>query len=338
MERGLLELHLHARYNGVLLETKLLTSNTLVKLTLSGEYSLEVERVFFPALKSLSLLSVLRLDCNNYGRLLDGCPVLEELFIRETDHSDPLCCCEFVESRSVKRLVIFVNLPDSKEFHDVVHIKAPSLEYLDYSSYVSENYELDDLDSIVEARLSLKLWESTNDHDYDDDSYYFDGNYYDDDDDGYYFSFGEPKPAISGDVTNLVTGISNITTLHLSPGSLEAFHFCCTSIPVFKNLLNLSIESNKENGWQVMPLLLKSCPILQTLVIKGLVHRVTNRCGDACACIPKNPRQKKKKRKIVKKEEEKRKTALVAGPRVAVSEALPDVMMDTVTYTKQLPP
>jgi len=71
-----------------------------------------------------------------------------------------------------------------------------------------------------------------------------------------------------------------------------------------------------------MPLLLKSCPNLHTLVLKvssmsllrffsldinlymsiglwfqGLVHRVTNRRGDACACIPK------KQRKIVENEE-----------------------------------
>lgn len=42
------------------------------------------------------------------------------------------------------------------------------------------------------------------------------------------------------------------------------------SMPVFNNLVNLSIESNKDQGWQVMPLLLKSCPNLQTLVIKVL--------------------------------------------------------------------
>jgi hypothetical protein len=68
-------------------------------------------------------------------------------------------------------------------------------------------------------------------------------------------------------------------------------------MPVFNNLLNLSIESNKRNGWQVMPLLIRSCPNLHTLVIKGFVHRVTSKCGDACACIPK------KQRKIGKKEE-----------------------------------
>ena len=48
----------------------------------------------------------------------------------------------------------------------------------------------------------------------------------------------------------------------------QVFHFCCKSMPIFNNLLNLSIESNNQNGWQVMPLLLKSCPNLQTLVFK----------------------------------------------------------------------
>ncbi|KAJ4912834.1 F-box/RNI-like/FBD-like domains-containing protein [Raphanus sativus] len=61
--------------------------------------------------------------------------------------------------------------------------------------------------------------------------------------------------------------------------------------------------SNKQNGWQVMPLLLESCPILRTLVFKGLVHKVTNRCGDACVCSP-SPSQKKRKMMVVKKKKE----------------------------------
>ncbi|CAH8252176.1 unnamed protein product [Arabidopsis lyrata] len=295
MERGLLELYLHAytRYlGGVDIETDLFTSNTLVKLTLSGGYALEAKRVFFPALKSLTLYLTSRLDHPNFCRLIDGCPVLEELFICEADSWDMPCCGVGVESASIKRLVVSVNLPGSKHDHDVTYFKAASLLYLDYSSYVSENYELTDLGSLVEVRLSLRLWDSTKDYDYsdEDDDYY--GYYYDD------------EPAIFGDITNLVAGISNITTLHLSPDSLEAFHFCCESMPMFNNLLNLSIESNNDKGWQVMPLLLTSCPNLHTLVFKGLVHRVTNKCGDACACIPKTQKhEKKKKRKIVKEEE-----------------------------------
>ncbi|KAL0665625.1 hypothetical protein Bca4012_028329 [Brassica carinata] len=261
----------------VSLERKLLTSNTLVKLTLSREYCLEVDRVYFPALKSLSLLTVGGLDYNNYRRLIKGCPVLEELFITDigADAVDPYppCCTASVKSASIKRLVVSVDMPyggprnehSFRDLHYQSYVKAPSLVYLDYSSHVFMNYRFLDLDSLLQVRLNLKLW----DH---------------------------HKP-IYGDVTNLAAGITNITTLHLSPDSLEAFHFCCKSMPVFKNLLNLSIQSNKKKGWQVMPLLLNSCPNLHTLVFKGLVHRVTDKCGDACACTPYNKHKKKMKKK-----------------------------------------
>ncbi|KAG2335183.1 hypothetical protein Bca52824_006363 [Brassica carinata] len=286
MERGLLELHLHASRGNyyVFIEKELLTSNTLVKLTLSGAYILSVQRVFFPALKSLSISSVSGLDGPNFGGLIRGCPVLEELYIRN-DQSRLPCYGTVVRSASIKRLVVFLNFPDAKDDHVVTYCGAPNLVYLDYSSYVFENYQFVDLDTLVEARISIRLCESTIRFDYSND-------------DDYYYDDGKP---IFGDVTNLVGGITNITTLHLSPDSLEAFHFCCESMPVFKNLLNLSIKSQKEKGWQVMPILLKSCPNLHTLAIKGLVHRVTNKCGDACACNPKK-NHKHKKTKIVKEE------------------------------------
>ncbi|KAG2331051.1 hypothetical protein Bca52824_002231 [Brassica carinata] len=255
---GLLEeVHLECTRNEVNLDRKLLTSNTLVKLTLSREYCLEVER-----LESLII--------NNYRRLIKGCPVLEELFITDigADALDlyPPCCTTSVKSPSIKRLVVSVDMPygsphkhSFQELHDLTYVKAPSHVYLDYSSHVFMDYHF----------TNLKLW----DH-------------------------HKPNKPIYGDVTNLAAGISNITTLHLSPESREAFRFCCKSMPMLKNLLNLSIESNKKKGWQVMPLLLKSCPNLHTLVLKSLVHRVTDKCGDACTCTPYS-KHKKKKSKVI---------------------------------------
>ncbi|KAJ4912833.1 F-box/RNI-like/FBD-like domains-containing protein [Raphanus sativus] len=267
MEHGLLELHLYAPNLGssVSLDSRLLRSNTLVKLTITGHYDIyETQHVFFPALRSLYLM-VFVLDLNRFGQILDACPVLEELTIRRGDFPDmpAISVGTLVEHASIKRLVIVTDHTDhhadyhlSLDYFDIaigtVRFRAPSLVYLDYSSFVFKEYDVDDFDSLVEARLSLKLWMSTSDYDFDDVYYYG----------SHGFLYDEPRPPIFGDVTGLVAAIRNITTLHLSPDSLEVFHFCCESMPMFNNLLNLSIKSNKQKGWQGMPLpLQENCSI-----------------------------------------------------------------------------
>lgn len=91
-----------------------------------------------------------------------------------------------VFSASVKRLVVLVNLPDSKEEHDCMWFDTPSLLYLDYSTYVCGNHVFTGFDSLVEARLSIRLWVSTTDYDYSDSD--DDGDGADDDD------YDEPFP------------------------------------------------------------------------------------------------------------------------------------------------
>jgi len=49
----------------------------------------------------------------------------------------------------------------------------------------------------------------------------------------------------------------------------QVFYYCC-DLPVLEDLVNLSIESDKEKGWEVMPSLLDKSPNLQTLVVKVL--------------------------------------------------------------------
>jgi len=43
---------------------------------------------------------------------------------------------------------------------------------------------------------------------------------------------------------------------------------CSQAMPVFNNLTFLVIESSMDIRWQAMPVLLKNCPRLETLVIK----------------------------------------------------------------------
>ncbi|CAN6905264.1 hypothetical protein Bca4012_095647 [Brassica carinata] len=87
-------------------------------------------------------------------------------------------------------------------------------------------------------------------------------------------------------VGKLMNGIRNVKYLDLEPDTLEVLSLCCESMPVFNNLKSfLRIKSDKKRGWQAMPVLLRSCPRLETLVLEGLLHHETDKCGDACDCI-----------------------------------------------------
>ncbi|CAH2078472.1 unnamed protein product [Thlaspi arvense] len=258
--RGTLELHLSSsciRY----IVPEFFFSKTLVKLTLSDGFNDQREPfpggVLFPALKSLSLFRVW-FDAFFYGDDLYECllssPLLEELNICDDDplQSDSL---KDVRSSSIQRISIFHRCHD-REAHRWVSLETPNLVYLDYSGHVAETYDVE-LDSLVEARLDLVLWKHNGSTTWGD---------------------------AWGGANQLITAISNVVTLHLSADSLEVFYCCSTSMPEFNNLAKLSFESHKERHWQVLPLLLKNAPNLETLVIKGLVHKITKGCGDVCVC------------------------------------------------------
>ncbi|XP_018487822.1 putative F-box protein At1g64540 [Raphanus sativus] len=240
----------------------------------------------FPALKSLFIGDIV-ISTTNYVNLITMCPVLEELFIRN-DGDNPPSWIRFLDSYSLKRLVIHYHVPKYREvYEDKVMVIATNLTYFEYSGYVSRYYILSKMPSLVEAKLDLRLWEST--ICYDDDY-----------EDGYLSVNG--FNVIFGNTTFLLDDISrNVKTLHLSPHSLEAILFCCEYIRVFENLLTLSFESDKDKGWHFVPRLLKRAPNLQTLVIKGLIHRVTGRCGDVCPCLFRTKKHNNKVKESVSK-------------------------------------
>lgn len=229
LQRGCLELHLQSQY----LDIGTLSINTLVKLTLSDRIYLQgrvphAGSVFFPALKTLSLGSVVA-NKDMYEWLISGCPVLEDLFIRD-GCDDPPTWKRSVFSKSVKRLTVYFHHPMSvRAYEDNVWFKTPRLEFLDYSAFVSQGYTIvDRMTSLVEARLDLRLWVSTVSYDSD----------YDEKD----FDVYRPYD-VFGNVTSLVAGIRKVETLHLSPDSLEVssatlrlmvfYRFCFISICVY---------------------------------------------------------------------------------------------------------
>ncbi|KAG2239282.1 hypothetical protein Bca52824_090142 [Brassica carinata] len=101
------------------------------------------------------------------------------------------------------------------------------------------------------------------------------------------------------DATNLIMGVHNVQTLHLTSDTLEVIGDFCKMVPVFHNLNHLSIESDDERGWHALPLLLINCPSTNSrlpckshaehtnsvLTLYGLYHCVTDGCRDACDCI-----------------------------------------------------
>ncbi|CAA7024404.1 unnamed protein product [Microthlaspi erraticum] len=52
----------------------------------------------------------------------------------------------------------------------------------------------------------------------------------------------------------------------------------------------LGVSGQEGRGWQAMPALLRNCPRLETIIVQGLIHDVTDKCGDACPCISREDR------------------------------------------------
>ncbi|CAN6808406.1 unnamed protein product, partial [Brassica oleracea] len=117
------------------IESELFTSNTLVKLTLTNEFFLvglgPLGGVFFPNLKSLSLVSVGFWDTTTYEYLISGCPLLDELLL---SYGHPSACNGFGF------------IPSIQVSNPAIKIKRGA---------VARKYTVD-LGSLVEARLDIR--------------------------------------------------------------------------------------------------------------------------------------------------------------------------------------
>ncbi|XP_023639082.1 putative F-box protein At3g58950 isoform X1 [Capsella rubella] len=221
------------------------------------------EDTFFPMLKTL-VFEVTFIDCGKMDMFLQAFPVLEELCIDATKWT---VCDETVSSDTLRKLTI-----KSYGFGSVYHPRSisfdtPRLVYFNYADYVAEDYPKVNFTNLVEALLDLTvnglkfMLEITSRGD----------------EDHVFLRFRN--------VSKLMSGIRHVQKLYLSSDTLEVLSLRYESIPVFNNLKVLCIRSSAHGGWQAMPELLRSCPLLETLVLKGLLHYVTDKCGDACDCI-----------------------------------------------------
>ncbi|XP_013589380.1 PREDICTED: putative F-box protein At1g58310 [Brassica oleracea var. oleracea] len=96
----------------------------------------------------------------------------------------------------------------------------------------------------------------------------------------------EKEGTMVGNATVLLMGICNVKKLYLSDNTLEVLAFCCKPMPVYNNLVHLTIKTHRDVEWKSLTALLKNCQNLETLVFDGLLHRYGMNCR-SCECLCK---------------------------------------------------
>ncbi|CAL9234219.1 unnamed protein product [Arabidopsis halleri] len=276
LRRGVSDLELSLDYSGYdsdsdeiyCLPEELFESKTLVDLKLrSEEYGVNWwrggEYTCLPLLKTLEI-DAEWITCDELEMFLPAFPVLEELYLADKKW----LWNETVSSSSLRKLTIYASGFESYLNPESISFDTPSLVYLEYSDFVAADYPKVNLTNLVEAHIRLMVTE------------------------GQVNLIRAPNDEDDGflrlrNVWKLISGIRNVQKLFFTADALEVLSLCCESMPVFNNLKFLCIKSDKERGWQAMPVLLRNCPHLETLVFEDLSHYVTDKCGDACDCIPR---------------------------------------------------
>ncbi|XP_010417389.1 PREDICTED: F-box protein At3g03040-like [Camelina sativa] len=268
LQRGVSNLDLSIDIRDAYLPQEMFVSKTLVNLKLASACGIHwwtgAEGTCLPVLKSLCVLSG-RIFCDDKLQvMLPACfPVLEDLRMANMEWIDS---DETVSSATLTNLLISGFPPENLKS---ISFDAPNLISLFYSDFVAEDYPLVNMKNLSQARIVLRA--------NDDQIKRLRGpnNVLLEDDVVHHF----------GNVVKLMNGIQNVRELHLCPDTLEVLSLCCESLPVFNNVKTLGIYSEEVRGWQAVPALLRNCPHLEILTFEGLVHYVTDKCGDACSCI-----------------------------------------------------
>ncbi|KAL1191568.1 putative F-box/LRR-repeat protein [Cardamine amara subsp. amara] len=242
-----------------ILPSEMYVSKTLVRLKLRfrGSVCIElVDDVSLPNLKTLHL-DCFQIEKSVFDKLLSGCHALEELvmvnLMLRWDSREPEPLHVTISIPTIKRLK-FCRFELSSE-SVLLSFDTPKLVYFEYAATIADMYQKLRFESLVEARLKLRM------------------------------SFHQTETD-KINVKDLLMGIRNVKILYLSDETLEVLAHFPEIIPVFKNLIQLTIKTKPYVQWDALPTLLRKCPNLQTLVFKGLHHKYTNRCEvkDGCLC------------------------------------------------------
>ncbi|EOA26162.1 hypothetical protein CARUB_v10019600mg, partial [Capsella rubella] len=245
LEHGVSELHLCTYlFWSISIPSKVFTSTTLVKLSLRFLNLLRVPSdTCLPALKVLNLDSMWFEGNQFFDVFLPACPALEDLTIQ--GYTSSRIFPYVISSKTIKKLsVSYSCYRYGDDFSSKILFDTPNVVDFYYFSYLGGKSPSPQcrMDSLAKAKLNLC------------------------------FLRRNGADMQSGtDVTDLIGGIRNVKTLHLTSSSVEVISACCKGgLPVFNNLVDL-VFSSKEQGWKsLLPCLLRRSPNLKTLVLSGL--------------------------------------------------------------------
>ncbi|ESQ44164.1 hypothetical protein EUTSA_v10005952mg [Eutrema salsugineum] len=138
--------------------------------------------------------------------------------------------------------LVMVEVSRFDENPNSISFDTPNL-YLMYTDAVAVKYPEVKLDSLVEASLRL----------------------------------GKKRRKIEN-AADFLTGISNVKILYLSFETLKVLNYRCNKIPVFNNLMHLTIETHQDDRWESLLDILENSANLETLTFEGLHYKDTNNC------------------------------------------------------------
>ncbi|XP_027174251.1 F-box/FBD/LRR-repeat protein At5g22700-like [Coffea eugenioides] len=235
---------------------------TLVSLRLSWKISLYLcNSAILPNLKVLNLTDFSLVSKDSFQRLIQGCPLLEELYLYGFDCSNHANDVLHISSRSLKKLLLYCYLRDgytivmeltslqrlfyqAKGEHKVL-INSPNLQVLDY---VSDAVTVNFTKSPTYATRARLVVQSSYDDQTEISSLHVQAAY------------------------QLISSMQSVKWLSLSDCTLEALCYSPHPLPTFMNLTNLRLGFNECSlgpgayhiyWWNVLPRLLKNAPNLE---------------------------------------------------------------------------
>ncbi|KAM7492498.1 hypothetical protein LguiA_035419 [Lonicera macranthoides] len=231
-----LDIVINSQWKPFELPRSLYICQTLVVLKVSAQIDLKLfnprSSISLPFLKVLHLVYVNYMDDASASMLLSGCPILEEFFLWRKLHDG----VENVNVCSPRLKRFTLGYYDKYTKHSSTHrvrVCAPSLEYLHIVNELSEDIVLEDMSSLIEAKLDLSL----------------------------------PRDDNEGKITELLRMISHVERLELAGGTIASLVGVSDyDLPMLHNLTHLELYIDSRVS-RLLPQLLDCAPKLKVLVL-----------------------------------------------------------------------